>query len=141
MGYDIPEEMDGVYGSTYPAEIWSDFMGKAHQCLEKLDFAIPDTILLEGKLWQDKKNLAIPQTCMPPGLLEWDYVSGILIEEERENEKKREQDRLAEKAEESLASFEAFQISSVEDALHWMGNTRKCSARLTCLTALPQKPP
>lgn len=138
MGYDIPEEMDGVYGSTYPAEIWSDFMGKAHQCLEKLDFAIPDTILLEGSSGRIKKPgyTSDVYASRPSG---WDYVSGILIEEERENEKKREQDRLAEKAEESLASFEAFQISSVEDALALDGKYQEVLSKIDLLDSASTK--
>ncbi|MDD7642053.1 MAG: PBP1A family penicillin-binding protein [bacterium] len=38
VGYDSPQEMKDLYGSTYPGHIWQDFMKKLHENKEPLDF-------------------------------------------------------------------------------------------------------
>lgn len=38
VGYDTPQEMKDLYGSTYPGHIWQDFMKKLHTDKESLDF-------------------------------------------------------------------------------------------------------
>ena len=38
VGYDMPEELPGLSGSTYPGAIWHTFMGKCHEGLAPADF-------------------------------------------------------------------------------------------------------
>lgn len=38
VGYDTPQTLDNLYGSTYPLYIWEDFMNKIHEGLEYKDF-------------------------------------------------------------------------------------------------------
>jgi membrane peptidoglycan carboxypeptidase len=41
VGYDIPREVDGLGGGTYPGRIWYDFMSWLHQDLTPVDFVNP----------------------------------------------------------------------------------------------------
>ena len=38
VGYDMPQTLDDLMGSTYPGMIWQDFMEKANEGLDPLDF-------------------------------------------------------------------------------------------------------
>lgn len=38
VGYDMPQKMDDLMGSTYPGKIWQSFMEQANEGLEWLDF-------------------------------------------------------------------------------------------------------
>lgn len=38
VGYDMPQKLEGLMGSTYPGTIWKTFMQKAHEGLAALDF-------------------------------------------------------------------------------------------------------
>ncbi|RDU25101.1 transglycosylase domain-containing protein [Anaerosacchariphilus polymeriproducens] len=38
VGYDMPKEIPGLFGATYPGAIWHQFMEKIHTGLESLDF-------------------------------------------------------------------------------------------------------
>lgn len=38
VGYDIPQTMDGLYGSTYPGQIWKTYMTAMHEGLEDIKF-------------------------------------------------------------------------------------------------------
>lgn len=38
VGYDIPKEVEGLGGSTYPAQIWKDYMTKIHTGLTPMNF-------------------------------------------------------------------------------------------------------
>lgn len=38
VGYDMPREMQGLYGATYPGRIWQSFMETIHEGKEILDF-------------------------------------------------------------------------------------------------------
>lgn len=38
VGYDLPREVEGLTGSTYPAAIWKDYMTTIHQGLEQMNF-------------------------------------------------------------------------------------------------------
>ncbi|MBO5372316.1 MAG: PBP1A family penicillin-binding protein [Lachnospiraceae bacterium] len=38
VGYDMPEELPGLTGSSYPGEIWKDFMEKCHRNLIPAEF-------------------------------------------------------------------------------------------------------
>lgn len=41
VGYDIPKEVPGLGGGTYPGRIWHDFMVKIHEGLEPVNFVSP----------------------------------------------------------------------------------------------------
>ncbi|MCR5453116.1 MAG: PBP1A family penicillin-binding protein [Lachnospiraceae bacterium] len=41
VGYDMPQRLNGLTGSSYPGRIWKDFMNKIHKGKEKLDFIKP----------------------------------------------------------------------------------------------------
>ena len=38
VGYDMPKKLPGLYGSSYPGEIWSRYMNAIHNGLEHKDF-------------------------------------------------------------------------------------------------------
>lgn len=38
VGYDTPQTLSNLYGSTYPLSIWEDFMSQIHEGLEYKDF-------------------------------------------------------------------------------------------------------
>lgn len=38
VGYDMPQELPGLSGSTYPGNIWAGFMTKAHESKQPIDF-------------------------------------------------------------------------------------------------------
>ncbi len=41
VGYDIPKEVPGLKGSTYPAKIWNEFMAQLHEGLTPVPFKKP----------------------------------------------------------------------------------------------------
>lgn len=41
VGYDIPKEVPGLGGGTYPGKIWHDYMEWLHQDLQPIDFLTP----------------------------------------------------------------------------------------------------
>lgn len=41
VGYDIPKEVSGLGGGTYPGKIWHSFMSWLHEGLEPVDFVHP----------------------------------------------------------------------------------------------------
>ena len=38
VGYDLPREVEGLQGATYPAQIWKDYMTNIHQGLAPMNF-------------------------------------------------------------------------------------------------------
>ncbi len=57
VGYDMPREMTGLYGATYPGQIWQTFMETIHKNLPALDFLEP-TSLSEEFLEQEEAEAA-----------------------------------------------------------------------------------
>ncbi|QFJ55061.1 transglycosylase domain-containing protein [Pseudobutyrivibrio xylanivorans] len=41
VGYDLPKQVPGLKGSTYPAKIWQDYMAKIHEGLQPIGFKRP----------------------------------------------------------------------------------------------------
>ena len=41
VGYDIPAELPGLTGASYPGEIWYDYMENLHKELPYADFVAP----------------------------------------------------------------------------------------------------
>lgn len=46
MGYDLPKQMEGVYGATYSGKIWKNIMDHLNADKEYKDFDIPDGVVL-----------------------------------------------------------------------------------------------
>ena len=68
VGYDMPQKLTGLAGSTYPGKIWQTFMEEIHQNLPPMEF-LPSAKLSEGyqeeteqqeegSLWNIDKNVA-----------------------------------------------------------------------------------
>lgn len=53
VGYDMPREMDDLYGYTYPAGIWKTYMQKIHEGLPDKEFPTPEEYLRE---WEQKQR-------------------------------------------------------------------------------------
>lgn len=51
-GYDMPRAISGLYGSTYPGEIFSQVMRYVHDGLEPVDFVKPDTVFSGNVNWK-----------------------------------------------------------------------------------------
>lgn len=49
VGYDMPREMKGLNGSTYPADIWHDYMEWLHQDLSYTEFLEPVSYIGNGE--------------------------------------------------------------------------------------------
>ena len=55
VGYDMPREMDGLAGNTYPVKIWNTFMNEIHENLEPLDF-LPSARLSDEYLKEQEEK-------------------------------------------------------------------------------------
>jgi penicillin-binding protein 1A len=43
-GHDIPKQVKGLYGNTYPGSIWKDIMTGLHEGLPEKDFIMPENV-------------------------------------------------------------------------------------------------
>lgn len=50
VGYDMPRQLEDLQGSTYPAQIWHDYMEWLHQKLTYTDFIEPLNYIGDGQL-------------------------------------------------------------------------------------------
>ncbi len=62
VGYDIPKEVPGLGGGTYPGKIWHSFMSWLHEGLEPVDFVHPLEQTLADLGQTDTAENALPQT-------------------------------------------------------------------------------
>ena len=62
VGYDMPREMDGLAGNTYPVKIWNTFMNEIHENLEPLDFLQSARLSDEYLKEQEEKKQQEEQT-------------------------------------------------------------------------------
>lgn len=62
VGYDMPREMDGLAGNTYPVKIWNTFMNEIHENLEPLDFLQSARLSDEYLKEQEEKKQQDEQT-------------------------------------------------------------------------------
>ncbi len=53
VGYDMPREMDDLYGYTYPLQIWKAYMQEIHRDLEDIPFTTPAEYLED---WENKQR-------------------------------------------------------------------------------------
>lgn len=115
VGCDTPRTIKGLYGSGYPAQIWSSFMDDLHENLEKKEFDVPDTVLLSNKSGRERKVTYTKNiwSSRPKG---WDYVSGELKDKVAETAEKKRIQREVNAAETAVSEFEDFQINNVTEA-------------------------
>ena len=62
VGYDIPKEVPGLGGGTYPGKIWYAFMSWLHEGLEPIDFVHPLDQTLTDLGQTDTTENALPET-------------------------------------------------------------------------------
>lgn len=62
VGYDIPKEVPGLGGGTYPGKIWYSFMSWLHEGLEPIDFVHPLDQTLTDLGQTDTTENALPET-------------------------------------------------------------------------------
>lgn len=103
MGYDTPRAMPGIYGSTYAGKIWKQVMDAVHTGKEPLDWEQPETV--EAR--PDART----------GIT--DLVSTTAELRAQQSIHDKEQRRLEEELETSIAAFENKIIETVEDT-YWV---------------------
>ena len=99
VGYDIPQQMPGIYGSTYAGKIWKLTMDQIHQGLEPWDWEQPDSV-------EQKTD---PKT----GLT--DYFSTTAEFRAEQSLHDKEQAKLTQELQQQVDEFTSRQISTVED--------------------------
>lgn len=114
-GCDAPRTVEGLTGSSYPLDIWSAFMDRAHEGLEKKDLPVPDSIMLvngEGK----EKKVDYKEDVFHKRPEGYDYSSRKLEEKTARHETARRMEKQYDDAAAALEEFEDFQITSVDEA-------------------------
>ena len=116
VGCDTPKTVSGLYGNGYPLQIWSTFMDELHEDLDKKEFEVPSTILLQNSKGKTKA-VTYTEDIYDSRPNNWDYISSLLIDQVEENEEKQLLQSQLNAAETAVSEFEDFQIDSGEDAL------------------------
>ena len=114
VGCDTPKKVEGLYGGTYPAAIWSDFMNGLHENLEKKDFSVPDTIFLTNSNG-DKKNVDYTENIYYSRPSEYDYTSGQLEKKKEKLEKEQRIKNEIKKATDAVTDFEEITLDKYSD--------------------------
>lgn len=114
-GCDSPRTVDGLTGSSYPLDIWSAFMDRVHEGLEKKDLPVPASVILTNDKGKEKevdydKDVFHKR---PEG---YDYSSRKLEEKTRQHETVRRIKKQYDDALKAIEEFEGFQITSVDEA-------------------------
>lgn len=117
VGYDIPRDMPGVYGSTYAGKIWKNVMDQIHQGLEPLDWDVPETV----------EKRADPKS----GIV--DYFSTTAELRAQQSLHDKEQQKLTEELNTAIDEFEAKTINTVEDTYDVENRYRSITAKLPLL--------
>lgn len=117
VGYDIPRDMPGVYGSTYAGKIWKNIMNQIHQSLEPLDWEAPDSVEQRA----DAKS----------GIV--DYFSTTAELRAQQSLHDKEQQKLAEELNTAISEFEAKTINTVEDTYDVKNRYQTITSRLPLL--------
>ena len=117
VGYDIPRDMPGVYGSTYAGKIWKNIMNQIHQGLEPLDWEAPDSVEQRA----DAKS----------GIV--DYFSTTAELRAQQSLHDKEQQKLAEELNTAISEFEAKTINTVEDTYDVKNRYQTITSRLPLL--------
>ncbi|MDD7403816.1 MAG: transglycosylase domain-containing protein [Butyribacter sp.] len=56
VGYDSPQTLSDLYGSTYPLTIWHDFMEEIHDGLDRKEFKTADSVVKKKKTTTDSEE-------------------------------------------------------------------------------------
>lgn len=124
-GYDTPKSVSGMYGSTYPLEIWSSFMEKMHAKLPKREFFPSATVLLtpnsENKTNPYSLKIKTKQITYKKDFYDsrpdgWDYISGEIMDDLIAAENKRQQENEYAKLEEQVEQFEELVVTDLAGA-------------------------
>jgi penicillin-binding protein 1A len=125
VGCDMPESVSGMYGSSYPLSIWSDFMEQMHEGKQKQDFECPATVVLASTSINNANPYKVDMETMevaydkdyygnrPDG---WDYAAGELIDQAIAAAEQRKQETLIAKLEKKVAKFEETVITDAKSA-------------------------
>lgn len=114
-GCDKPKSVKELKGSSYPAEIWINFMNSINDAGMK-DFQIPDTVYLENESG-NYREVQLTDDLWASRPKDYDYMSHLTEDAIAEKEKERRIKKEKEKAEESVSAFEKFQISNTKEAM------------------------
>lgn len=115
VGCDTPRPVDGLYGNTYPAKIWSEFMDEMHEDLDEELFDIPDSIGLQS-MYSDKK-IDVDYDGYDSRPSGYDYFSSELEKKYQLKQDAKKNEEILEKARKAVEAFEDFQITNVDEAL------------------------
>ncbi len=88
VGYDIPKEVPGLKGSTYPAKIWNEFMAQIHEGLTPVPFKKPVEYIGNDEQEAGGEN---PENMENMEGLEGEEPFGVFDEENPEGVEQREE--------------------------------------------------
>lgn len=123
IGYDMPKEMPGMYGGTYPLRIWTTFMNNIHENLDKKDFEIPKTVQLAkvsgGEITESTKEIEYTdkRTVYEQRPKGYEYYSKQNKEKKETWETDYQLENAKKAAEQAVTAFEKYKIKNAEDAL------------------------
>lgn len=113
-GCDIPQSASGLYGSSYPAVIWSDFMDSLHEGLEKAEFEVPDTVVLADSRG-NTKDIDYDTDIYDSRPSGYDYMSAEYAEQMLDELQENYRNSLRETIKFLLESFETMDVTSSSD--------------------------
>jgi penicillin-binding protein 1A len=121
LGYDTPKSMNGMSGSSLPAQIWNDFMTSVDKNKNGTDFTKPDSVSLRdwsgseytGSDKEIDKGNKTWYNCRSNGT-EW--YSSLNADKLTSKTKAVEQGKLIEDAKNLGESFLSYKIETVDDA-------------------------
>lgn len=111
MGYDTPKTMKGVYGATYSGKIWQEVMNVLNANLEIKGFNIPQNIV---QMQVDSDGNPIEGTELEyTGTINdgYELFSQNSAEEYQKEQERIAEDKLIEKAEQTVTQYEQFTVS------------------------------
>ena len=114
-GYDSPRRVKGMYGSTYPLTIFTDYMNKIHENLPKKGYKVPKTVRLRNG--SDTMDISYDNDDIYGSRpLGWDYYSTEETKEGLTRKEEYEEKTALDNATQAVESYEAFIIDSTEKA-------------------------
>ncbi|KEI95027.1 penicillin-binding protein (plasmid) [Clostridium botulinum A2B3 87] len=127
VGADTPQSIGGLYGATYPGQIWKNYMDKLHESLPNKDFTRPKTVVNKyinpGDGSIANYNTGVSELFSQPIL---DRIEEIKRKKAAELEKRKESER-QENAKKLLLAYEKAEyvsLESLEDISKLMENTK-----------------
>lgn len=122
VGYDTPKVMDGMYGGTVPAKIWSKFMHGIKKNMTKADFSKPKTISLRKassgvSYYGNDLSLSHKKSWYSMRKAGTEWYSNLNDELLETNEKEREIQKAFDIAKPKANEFVTYTIRTVDEAL------------------------